>query len=87
MKISSIGRKLKDLLRKHFAESIIISTMSVSALKESVSLSAKEGRLEKVMTAPLTLLHAETRDETALMTEETGLLEEPTYDYLSPLEN
>ncbi len=32
-------------------------------------------------------MHAETRDETTLVTEETGLLEDLTYECLSPLEN
>ncbi len=32
-------------------------------------------------------MHAETRDETTLVTEETGLLEEPTYECLPPLED
>ncbi len=39
------------------------------------------------MTSPQMLMHAETRDETALVTEETSLLEDPTYECISPLEN
>ncbi len=59
----------------------------MSSLKEDVSLNAEGGRIEKVMTSPRTLMHAEIRGETALVTEETGLLENPTYECLSPLEN
>ncbi len=39
------------------------------------------------MTSPHMLMHAQTRDETALVTEETGLVEEPTYECLSTLED
>ncbi len=39
------------------------------------------------MTFYRTLLHAATRGETALVKEEMGLLEEPTYDCFSPLED
>ncbi len=39
------------------------------------------------MTSLQMLMHAEIRDETALVTEETGLLEEPAYECLSLLEN
>ncbi len=79
-------QELKDLLRKHSAESIITNIMPVSSLKENVFPRAAGGRIEEVMTSPRTLMHAETRDKTALVTEETGLLEELTYECLSPLE-
>ncbi len=39
------------------------------------------------MTYPRMLMHAETRVETTLVTEETGLLEEPTYECLPSLED
>ncbi len=39
------------------------------------------------MTSPQTLMHAETRDKSALVTKETGLLEELTYECLSSLED
>ncbi len=39
------------------------------------------------MTSPQMLMHAETRDVTALVTQETGLLEDPTNECLSLLEN
>ncbi len=71
-------QELKDLLRKHSAESIITNSTPVSSLKQNVSLIAEGGRIEKVMTSPQMLMHAETRDETALVIEGTGLLEEPT---------
>ncbi len=39
------------------------------------------------MTSPQMPMHAETRNAIALVAEETGLLEDPTYGCLSPLEN
>ncbi len=64
--------------RKHSAESIISNNMPASSLKESVSINAEGGRIEKVLCSPRSLMDAETRDETTLVTEETGLLEGPT---------
>ncbi len=78
---------LKDLQRKYPAESIITNTIPVSALKGNVSLNTEGGRIEKIMTSARTLLHAETRDETTLVREETDLLEEPTYECLTPLKD
>ncbi len=80
-------QELKDLLRKHSSDSIISNTIPVSSLKENVSLNGERGRIEKVMTSPQRLMHTETRDVTALVTEETGLLEDKTYECLFPLEN
>ncbi len=77
----------KDLLRKHSAESIITNSTPGKSLKENVSLNAERGRMEKAMTSPRALLHVETRDETALVKQETDLLEEPTCACLSPLED
>ncbi len=80
-------QELKDLLWKHSAESIITTTIPVSALKENVSLNMEGGIIGKDMTAPWTLLHAEIRDKTILVKEEMGLLEEPTYECISSLED
>ncbi len=46
----------------------------------------KEG-IEKAMISPQMLVHVEGRDVIALVTQETGLLEDPTKECLSPLEN
>ncbi len=69
-------QELKDLLRKHSSDSIISNTIPVSSLKRNVSLNAEGGRIEKVMTSPWTVLHAETRYETALVKEERPRLRE-----------
>ncbi len=74
-------------MRKHSAESIIFNTIPMSSLKDNVSLIAEGGRIEKAMTSPQMLMHAEIQNQTTLVTEETGLLEDPTYECLSQLEN
>ncbi len=69
-------QELKNLLRKHTADSIIINVKHISTLQENVSLNAEAVRIEKLMTSQ-TLMHAE----------ETCLWEEPTYECLSQLED
>ncbi len=61
--------------------------MPASSLKENVSFYVEEGRIEKVICSPRSLMDAGTRDETTLVTEETGLLGGPTCECLSPLED
>ncbi len=55
-------QELKDLLRKHSADSIISNSIPVSSIKENVSLNGERGRKEKVITSPQMLMHMETRD-------------------------
>ncbi len=45
-------------------------------MKEEISLTAKRENVERDMDNPRAIVHAETQHEAALMTEETGLLEE-----------
>ncbi len=69
---------------KHSAESRNSSTISASPLKEEISLTAKGENVERAMENPREIVHAETQHEMALVTVETGLLEELPYEYPSP---
>ncbi len=59
------------------------STTAVGSFKNASLIAAGES-LERVVEKPRALLHAKAQHEVALVAEETGLLEEPAYDCLSP---
>ncbi len=75
--------EFKHLLQKHAPEPRITSTTTVGSLKNASLIVAGES-VERVVEKPRALLHVETQHEVALVAEETGLLEEPLYDCLSP---
>ncbi len=58
-----------------------------SSLKEEIPLTAKRENVERAMENPRAIVHAETQHEVALMTEETGLLEELPYECPSPCDH
>ncbi len=82
-KVSSIETSSNIACRSTPPRSELISTTSVGSLKYASLIAAAEG-VESVVEKPRALVHAETQREVALVAEETGLLEEPPFECLSP---
>ncbi len=79
--------QLKDLLQKYASECTNNSSIAVGSLKEKDFLTAAGEEVEVVVAHPRALMYAEVRKEVVLATEETTLLKEPIFEYLSLTEH